>query len=130
MAIKDYNHKVAERLMRYVQIDTTADPNSTTFPSTEIQKDLGRLLVQELLELGVKDAEMDEWGCVFGTVKGNTSNDVPTVCFCAHLDTAPDVTGQIVKPILHNNYDGKQIKLIDDKKHIIIIEKQLYFKVK
>src|SRR5690554_6965963 len=102
MAIKNYNHTVAERLMRYVQIDTTADPNSTSFPSTEIQKDLGRLLVQELLDLGVEDAEMDEWGYVFGTVKGNTSNDVPTVCFCAHMDTAPDVTGKNVKPILQD----------------------------
>jgi tripeptide aminopeptidase len=130
MAIKDYNHKVAERLMRYVQIDTTADPNSTSFPSTEIQKDLGRLLLQELLDLGVKDAEMDEWGYVFGTIKGNTSNDVSTVCFCAHMDTAPDVTGKNVKPILHKNYDGKPITLPDDNAQIITVEKHSYLKEK
>ena len=60
-----YNHSVAERLMRYVQIDTTADPDSTSFPSSEKQKDLGRLLVKELLDLGVSNAEMDEWGICF-----------------------------------------------------------------
>jgi len=130
MAIKDYNHKVAERLMHYVQIDTTADPNSTSFPSTEIQKDLGRLLLKELLDLGVKDAEMDEWGYVFGTIRGNTSNEVPTVCFCAHMDTAPDVTGENVKPILHKKYDGNPIILPDDNTQVITTEKHSYLKDK
>ncbi|PKR80845.1 peptidase T [Brumimicrobium salinarum] len=130
MAIQNYKHTVAERLMRYVQIDTTADPNSTSFPSTEIQKDLGKVLVQELLDLGVKDAEMDEWGYVFGTVEGNSSNEVPTVCFCAHMDTAPDVTGKGVKPILHENYDGSPIILPDDKSQVITIEQHPYLKEK
>jgi tripeptide aminopeptidase len=115
--------------MRYVQIDTTADPESTTFPSSEKQKDLGRLLVQELLGLGVADAEMDEWGYVFGTIKGNVSG-VPTVCFCAHMDTAPDCSGTNVKPILHRNYDGSPITLPDDPTQIITTEKHPYLKEK
>lgn len=124
-----YNHSVAERLMRYVQIDTTADPDSTSFPSSEKQKDLGRLLVKELLDLGVSDAEMDEWGYVFGTVKGNFSN-VPTICFCAHMDTAPDCSGTNVKPILHENYDGTPITLPDDETQVITTERHPYLKEK
>ncbi len=124
-----YNHSVAERLMRYVQIDTTADPDSTSFPSSEKQKDLGRLLVKELLDLGIFDAEMDEWGYVFGTIKGNVSN-VPTICFCAHMDTAPDCSGTNVKPILHRNYDGKPITLPDDHTQVITTDRHPYLKEK
>ena len=124
-----YNHSVAERLMRYVQIDTTADPESTSFPSSEKQKDLGRLLVKELQELGIADAEMDEWGYVFGTLKGNVSN-VPTICFCAHMDTAPDCSGTNVKPILHKKYDGSPITLPDDTTQVITTEKHPYLKEK
>lgn len=124
-----YNHSVAERLMRYVQIDTTADPDSTSFPSSEKQKDLGSLLVNELLDLGVSDAEMDEWGYVFGTIKGNVSN-VPTICFCAHMDTAPDCSGTNVKPILHRNYDGTPIILPDDVTQVITTERHPYLKEK
>lgn len=124
-----YNHSVAERLMRYVQIDTTADPDSTSFPSSEKQKDLGRLLVNELLDLGVSDAEMDAWGYVFGTIKGNVSN-VPTICFCAHMDTAPDCSGTNVKPILHRNYDGTPIILPDDVTQVITTERHPYLKEK
>ena len=124
-----YNHSVAERLMRYVQIDTTADPDSTSFPSSEKQKDLGRLLVKELLDLGVSNAEMDEWGYVFGTIKGNVSN-VPTICFCAHMDTAPDCSGTNVKPILHRNYDGKPITLPDDHTQVITTDRHPYLKEK
>lgn len=124
-----YNHSVAERLMRYVQIDTTADPDSTSFPSSEKQKDLGRLLVRELLNLGISDAEMDEWGYVYGTIKGNVSN-VPTICFCAHMDTAPDCSGTNVKPILHRNYDGNPITLPDDHTQVITTERHPYLKEK
>ena len=130
MAIKNYKHTAAERLMRYVQIDTTADPDSTSFPSTAIQKDLGKVLLQELKDLGIKDAEMDEWGYVFGTIKGNTKNEVPTVCFCAHMDTAPDVSGKNVTPILHKNYDGNPITLPDDNTQVITTEQHPYLKEK
>jgi tripeptide aminopeptidase len=130
MAIKGYSHSVADRLMKYVQIDTTADPNSETFPSTMIQKDLGKILVEELKSLGIDDAEMDEYGYVFGTVKGNIDKKVPTVCFCSHMDTAPDVTGKNVKPILHKNYDGTPITLPDDNTQVITVEKHPYLKEK
>lgn len=130
MAIKGYSHSVAERLMKYVQIDTTADPNSETFPSTMIQKDLGKVLVEELKGLGIDDAEMDEHGYVFGTVKGNIDHKVPTVCFCAHMDTAPDVTGKNVKPILHKNYDGNPITLPDDNSQVITTDQHPYLKEK
>jgi tripeptide aminopeptidase len=130
MTIKGYSHSVAERLMKYVQIDTTADPNSETFPSTMIQKDLGKVLLEELKSLGVQDAEMDEYGYVFGTVKSNIDNKVPTVCFCAHMDTAPDVSGKDVKPILHKNYDGNPITLPDDESQVITVDQHPYLKEK
>lgn len=130
MSIENYNHSVTERFMRYVQVYTTSDPNSTSFPSTERQKDLGRILVKELQDLGIEDAEMDEWGYVFGTIKGNTEREVPTICFCAHMDTAPDVSGENVKPILHKNYDGEPIVLSDDNSQVITTEKHPYLKEK
>lgn len=129
----DYNfsHTVADRLMKYVQVDTEADPNSNTFPSSEKQKDLSRILVKELLDLGVTDAFMDEHGYVFGTVKSNSEKpNIPTICFCSHVDTTPDVTGKNVKPILHRNYDGKPMVLPDDLKQVITTETHPYLKEK
>lgn len=110
---------VKDRFVRYVQIDTQSDPESTTFPSTEKQKDLGRLLVEELLELGVEDAHMDEHGYVYGTVPGNSDKQVPTICFCSHMDTSPDASGMGVKPLLHPNYQGEDIILPDDANVVI-----------
>jgi len=115
----NYDYTVAERFLRYVQIDTQSDPNSTTFPSTEKQKDLSRLLVKELLAIGIEDAEMDEYGYVFGTIPSNTEKEVPVICFCSHVDTAPDCSGKNVKPIVHENYQGQEIKLPDDPTQII-----------
>ena len=127
----NYISTVESRFIKYAKIDTTADPNSTSFPSTEIQKDLGRELVRELLEMGVNDAEMDEWGYVYGTLPNNTENrDLPVICFCSHMDTAPDVTGKNVKPIVHRNYDGSPITLPDDTNQIITTEKHPYLKEK
>jgi len=129
----DYNfsHTVADRLMKYVQVDTEADPNSNTFPSSEKQKDLSRILVKELIDLGVTDAFMDEHGYVFGTVKSNSDKpNIPTICFCSHVDTTPDVTGKNVKPILHRNYDGKPMVLPDDLKQVITTDKHPYLKEK
>jgi len=129
--MENYNSTVESRFIKYAKIDTTADPNSESFPSSEIQKDLGRELVKELLEIGIQDAEMDEWGYVFGTIKNNTGNEsLPTICFCAHMDTAPDVTGKDVKPIVHRNYDGTPITLPDDNDQIITVEKHPYLKEK
>lgn len=114
-----YAYTVGERFMRYVQIDTQSDPHSTSFPSTEKQKDLSRLLVRELLEMGVADAEIDEWGYVWATLPATTTKKVPSICFCAHVDTAPDCSGTLVKPLLHKNYQGQDLVLPDDPLQII-----------
>lgn len=111
---------VLDRFIRYVQVDTQSDPQSETFPSTEKQKDLGRMLVAELIALGIPDAHMDESGYVYGTVPANTSKkEVPVICFCSHMDTSPDVSGAGVKPIVHYNYDGGDIVLPDDQNQVI-----------
>lgn len=128
--MENYDYTVQDRFINYVQIDTTADPNSETFPSSMIQKDLGKVLVKELLEIGIDDAEMDEWGYVFGTIPSNVDHEVPTICFCAHMDTAPDCSGTNVKPILHKNYDGNPITLPDDNAQIITTDKHPYLKEK
>lgn len=108
------SHTVTERFLRYVTIDTQSDPHSPTCPSTEKQKNLARVLVQELLEMGISDAEMDEHGYVYATLPANTSKSVPVICLCAHMDTSPDSSGTNVKPIVHRQYDGKDIRLPDD----------------
>ncbi len=122
------NHTVLERFLRYVQIDTQSDPNSPTIPSTEKQKDLSRVLVKELLAMGVEDAHLDEWGYVYGTVPSNTDKIVPTICFCSHVDTSPDSSGTNVKPILHKNYQGQEITLPDDESQVIRPSEYKYLK--
>ena len=129
--MNNYTSTVEERFIKYAKIDTTADPNSTSFPSSEIQKDLGRELVKELHAMGINDAEMDEWGYVFATIPNNTDNaQLPTICFCAHMDTAPDCSGTNVKPIVHRKYDGNPITLPDDPTQIITTEKHSYLNEK
>ena len=96
-----------EKFLRYVRIDTQSDDTTGTTPSTEKQKDLGRLLVEELLELGLKDAHMDEWGNVYGHLPGKGSR----IGVNAHIDTALEVTGANVRPHLIRNYLGGTIKL-------------------
>ncbi|OMP80209.1 peptidase T [[Flexibacter] sp. ATCC 35208] len=110
----NYKYTVTERFLRYVQIDTQSDPLSKSFPSTEKQKDLGRLLIQELHEIGITDAEMDEHGYVFATIPSNTTKEVPVICFCSHMDTSSDCSGTGVKPIIHMHYDGNDIELPED----------------
>ncbi len=127
----NYTYTVEERFIKYVQIDTTADPLSPSFPSSEKQKDLAKILVKELLEIGIKDAEMDEWGYVYATIESNSDNvNAPTICFCSHMDTAPDCSGTNVKPIVHRKYDGRPIVLPDDNTQIITTEKHGYLKSK
>lgn len=114
------NDTVLERFLRYVQIDTQSDPASDTFPSTEKQKDLARVLAAELLELGLEDAHMDAFGYVYATLPGNTTRtNIPVICFCAHMDTSPDVTGANVRPVVHKNYQGGEIVLPDDPAQVI-----------
>ncbi len=116
---RNYAFTAAERFMRYVQIDTQSNPLSSSQPTTEKQKDLSRLLVEELNAMGLADAEMDEWGYVYGTVPSNSEKEVPVICFCAHVDTAPDASGTGVKPILHQNYNGSDIVLPDDPTQVL-----------
>ncbi len=110
----NYSFTVVDRFLNYVKIDTQSDPHSTSTPSTEKQKDLSRLLVKELQAMGVEDAEMDEHGYVYATLKSNSEKKVPVICFCSHVDTSPETTGQNVNPIIHKNYDGKIIKYAKD----------------
>lgn len=122
--------ELAERFIRYAKIDTQSDPLSGKHPSTEKQKDLSRLLVNELQEMGISNAVMDEYGYVYATVKGNTEKKVPVICFCSHVDTAPDCSGTGVKPILHKNYDGSAIELPDDPSQKISTDSHPYLKEK
>jgi tripeptide aminopeptidase len=115
----NYTFTAAERFLRYVQTDTQSNPLSATHPTSEKQKDLSRILVEELKAMGITDAEMDEWGYVYATVPSNTTKKVPVLCFCAHVDTAPDASGTGVKPILHKNYQGQDIVLPDDTNQVL-----------
>lgn len=119
MTRSPFQHDVLTPFLRYVQIDTQSDPNSPTTPSTEKQKNLGRMLAAELQALGLQDAEMDEYGYVYATVPSNVAYAVPTICFCAHMDTAPDCSGANVLPIVHRNYQGQDLILPDDPSIII-----------
>lgn len=114
-----YQHTAKERFLRYVQIDTQSDPNSPTTPSTEKQKNLSRLLVEELQAMGIADAELDEHGYVYATIPANTDKKVPVICFCSHVDTSPDCSGAGVKPIVHANYKGQDLVLPDDPSVVI-----------
>lgn len=113
------NYTVTERFLRYVQIDTQSDPNSPTCPSTEKQKNLGRVLVEELQAMGITDAHLDEHGYVYATIPSNTDKNVPVICFCSHMDTSPDCSGANVKPVVHRNYDGLELLLPADPTQVI-----------
>lgn len=126
--MKDYSFTVAERFIRYVQIDTQSDPQSNTSPTTEKQKNLSSLLAEELWTIGLTDAHTDEFGYVYTTIPSNTDKQVPVICFCSHVDTAPDCSGTNVKPILHKNYNGEDIVLPDDKAQVISVKDYPYLK--
>lgn len=128
--IEDYQHTVTERFMRYVQIDTQSDPESSTHPTTEKQKQLSNLLADELKTIGLHNVHADEYGYVYATIPSNTNKNVPVICFCSHVDTAPDCSGTNVKPVLHKNYDGKDIELPDDTTQIISAKEYPYLKEK
>jgi tripeptide aminopeptidase len=114
-----FNHTVLDRFLRYVRIDTQSDPESPTTPSTEKQKDLGRLLAQELRDLGIADAHLDPHGYVYATLPATTDKKVPVVCFCSHMDTSPDCSGKDVKPQIVRNYQGGDIVLPADSSQVI-----------
>jgi tripeptide aminopeptidase len=115
--------------MRYVRVDTQSDPHSETFPTTEKQKDLSRFLLSELKTMGVSNAELDSYGYLYATIPGNSQKkNVPAICFCSHVDTAPDCSGTNVKPILHKNYDGSDIVLPDDPSQVLKLSDNEYLK--
>ncbi|WP_423866487.1 peptidase T [Bradyrhizobium sp.] len=114
-----FTHSVTERLLRYVVIDTQSDPASPACPSTEKQKDLGRLLAAELQAMQIRDAHLDEYGYVYATIPANTAKKVPVICFCSHMDTSPDCSGKDVKPQIVRNYRGGDIVLPGDPSQII-----------
>ena len=128
MALINYQHTAAERFMRYVQVDTQSDPTSASQPSTEKQKDLSRILVEELKKLGIADAKLDAHGYIYATLPATTNKDVPVLCYCSHVDTAPDCSGKDVKPIMHPKWDGKDIVLPDDNSVVISVNNHTYLK--
>ncbi|NTF45681.1 peptidase T [Rhizobium rhizogenes] len=113
---------VTDRFLRYVVVDTQSDASSPTQPSTEKQKNLGRILVEELLAIGLKDAHLDEHGYVYATIPSNVDKPVPVICFCSHMDTAPDFTGTNVKPQVLRNYGGGDIRLSGDPQQVIRVD--------
>lgn len=126
--ITAYNYTVTERFLRYVQIDTQSDPTAACFPSTAKQLKLAELLVQELQAIGLTDAYSDTNGYTYATIPSNTNQEVPVICFCSHIDTAPDCSGTGVKPLLHKDYTGAPIVLPDDNSQVITTEAYPYLK--
>lgn len=121
MITSDYSYSVLDRFLKYVQIDTQSDADSPSQPSTAKQLDLGKILVEELLALGITDAHLDEFGYVYATLASNVDFDVPVICYCSHMDTSPDCSGKGVKPIVHMNYKGYDIVLPDDNSQVLRI---------
>lgn len=114
---KEYT--VLERFLRYVKFDTQSSETSESFPSSEKQKVLGKVLAEELKEIGMKNVELDEFGYVYAELPSNSSKDVPSIGFLAHMDTSPEVSGANVNPILHKNYQGGKIVLPKDPTQVI-----------
>ena len=117
-----YKFTCVERFLRYVKYDTQSDEESISFPSTEKQKLLAKDLAVELRNMGLEDAHMDEWGYVMATLPSNSDKDIPVIAFIAHVDTAPAVTGANVNPVIQKNYQGGDIKLLNESAQVIKAE--------
>jgi tripeptide aminopeptidase len=128
--LKEYAHTIEQRFLRYVQLDTQSDPAADSFPSTQGQRQLAALLAQELRDMGISDVELDEWGYVYATIEATVNKPLPVICFCAHVDTAPDCSGAGVRPMVHRNYQGQDIILPDDPSQIISEREHPYLKEK
>jgi tripeptide aminopeptidase len=115
--IKVNRQRLLDRFLQYVRIDSTAVENSGQVPSSPGQLEVGRLLVEQLKAMGLKDANQDQWGIVTATVPG--TNQAPTIAFNSHVDTAPETSGKGVKPQVIENFDGKDIVLSGDPSKII-----------
>jgi len=121
MSFPPFKYTAADRFLQYVTIDTQSDPTSPTTPSTEKQKNLGKILVQELLDMGISDAHMDEHCYVYAMLPSNSDKEVPVICFCSHMDTSPDCSGENVKPIVHKSYAGDKIVLPLDPAQVLTV---------
>lgn len=119
MALENYEHTVLDRFLKYVGYDTQSAEDAETFPSTEEQKVLAQVLVEDLKAIGLSDANMDAHGYVTATLEANTEKRIPTLGLIAHLDTSPDVSGKDVKPHIHKNYQGGDIVLTGDRSQVI-----------
>jgi len=128
----NFEREVEERLVRYVQIDTTADESSPTSPSTERQYDLLNLLVEELNEIGAQDVRLTDYGAVLATIPATVAHDVghkvATIALLAHVDTSPAYSGAGIKPLVHRNYQGGDIPLPDDPDQVLTYENSPYLK--
>ncbi len=102
---------ILNRFLKYISIDTQSDETSTAYPSSEKQRDLGRLLVEELMAMGLKDVNVDKYGYIMATLPSNVSHKVPVIGFLAHMDTSPDMSGANIKPQIIENYQGNDIVL-------------------
>jgi tripeptide aminopeptidase len=122
--------ELEERFMRYARIDTQSDESSATSPSTEKQYDLLRLLADELRMIGARDVTLTDYGAVLATIPPTVTSDVPTIAFLAHVDTSPGFSGTSVKPIVHRDYDGRDIALPDDPDAILSSEQFPYLSTK
>lgn len=125
----DYVFTVTDRFLRYVQINTQSDPESKTFPSSSRQMKLSKLLQEELTKMGATDVSLEN-GYVMATIPSNTTKKIPVICFCAHVDTAPDCSGDQVKPVVHTNYQGTDITFEDDPSLLLKAEDFPYLKQK
>ena len=108
-----------KRFVKYAKVHTTSREDSETVPSTEIQKDLGKILVEDLKEIGLSDAYMDDKGYVYATLKSNTDKNLKKIGFIAHMDTSPAASGENVNPQIHRNYDGGDI-IVNKEKNIVL----------
>ncbi len=111
--------RMLDRFLQYVQVDTTAVDDSGTYPSSPGQLELGKLLVQQMQEMGIQDAQQDQFGIVIGTIPGSV--DAPTIAFNSHLDTSPETTGKNVSPNVIEDFDGKDIVLPGDPTKVISV---------
>ena len=108
-----------KRFVKYAKVHTTSNEDSETVPSTEIQKNLGKILVEDLKEIGLSDAYMDDKGYVYATLKANTDKNLKKIGFIAHMDTSPAASGENVNPQIHRNYDGGDI-IVNKEKNIVL----------
>ncbi len=120
---------LTQRFMKYVQVDTQSDPTSNEHPTTGKQKDLSKILFEELEQMKLQQVEMDDYGYVYASIPANSDKkNIPVICFCSHVDTAPDCSGTNVKPLLHKNYDGADIMLPDDSTQVLRVKDSAYLK--